>query len=95
MNRRSFTLGAIVGALVLGVTFASETARAQHVALPPSLVALDSPEGQRLLAESDAKQDFFALAEAYETQKNPGYCGVASAVMTLNALQVPAPSAPE
>jgi len=69
-------------------------ARAQHVALPPTLVALDSDEGQRLLAEASARRDFVPLAEAFVTQDNPGYCGVASAVTVLNALQVPAPEAP-
>jgi hypothetical protein len=71
----------------------ANTARAQHVALPPTLVALDSDEGQRLLVEASARRDFFPLAEAFVTQDNPGYCGVASAVTVLNALQVPAPEA--
>jgi hypothetical protein len=70
-------------------------ARAQHAALPEMLVALESDEGQKLLAESSARRDFFPLVEHYVTQKNPGYCGVASVVMVLNALQVPAPVAPE
>jgi hypothetical protein len=72
----------------------SSTAEAQHAALPATLVALDSAEGQRLLLESDAHADFFALSEQLVTQDDPGYCGIASAVTVLNALQVPAPVAP-
>jgi hypothetical protein len=87
-------LTATLGALVL-LTCGARAANAQHAALPESLVALDSDEGQKLLAESTARRDFFALAEQYVTQKNPGYCGIASAVMALNALQVSAPTAPE
>jgi glutathione-S-conjugate glycine hydrolase len=65
-------------------------ARAQHAALPDSLISLDSAEGERLLAESSARRDFVPLVEQYVTQENPGYCGIASAVMVLNALQIPA-----
>jgi hypothetical protein len=66
-------------------------AGAQHAALPDSLVSLDSEAGERLLAESTARRDFFSLIEQYVTQEDPGYCGIASAVMVLNALQIPAP----
>jgi hypothetical protein len=70
-------------------------ARAQHAALPASLIALDTDEGQALLVAATARRDFFPLSASYVTQDDPGYCGVASAVMVLNALQVPAPTAPE
>jgi hypothetical protein len=58
-------------------------------------VALDSPEGQRLLAESDAKEDFIPLVEQYVTQAQGNFCGIASGVMVLNSLQVRAPEAKE
>ena len=87
---------AVASAFALAASFgAVGEARAQHAGLPTSLVALDSPEGQRLLVEADARSDFFGLAQSYTTQMNPGYCGVASIVMVLNALQVPAPTATE
>lgn len=87
---------ALASAFALAASFgAVGEARAQHAGLPATLVALDSPEGQRLLVEADARSDFFGLAQSYTTQMNPGYCGVASIVMVLNALQVPAPIATE
>lgn len=75
--------------LLPGVLFALP-ARAQHASLPDSLISLDSAEGERLLSESSARSDFAPLVEQYVTQENPGYCGIASAVMVLNALQIPA-----
>lgn len=69
-------------------------AQAQQSAVPPALIALDSAQGQQLLVESTARDDYFHLAEHFETQQAQSYCGVASSVMVLNALQVPAPSVP-
>lgn len=70
-------------------------AAAQHAPLPATLVALDSTEGQRLLDEADAKADLVPLLEQYLTQSAGNFCGVASGVMVLNAMQVPAPNAKE
>lgn len=97
MNARAARRGSIARAGCIAIASLAFTPRAsaQHAALPPSLVALESPDGQRMLAESEAKSDFFGLAESYVTQKNGGYCAIASAVMVLNALQVPAPIATE
>jgi hypothetical protein len=67
---------------------------AQHALLPDSLVALDSPEGAKLFDGANAKVDYFALSDAYVTQQTQAFCGVASAVMVLNAMQVLAPTAP-
>jgi len=67
-------------------------ASAQHVPLPDTVVALDSPEGMRLFDESRAKVDYFALSEHFVTQDTQGFCGVASAVIVLNGLQVAAPT---
>jgi hypothetical protein len=92
MGRRWISWGWVVCVLAAWTAWGA-VAHAQHMNLPPSLVALESPEGQRMLIESDAHQDFFALASHHETQRNGGYCAAASAVMVLNALQVPAPKA--
>ncbi|MEO7097466.1 MAG: phytochelatin synthase family protein [Polyangiales bacterium] len=67
-------------------------ASAQQLPLPGTLVALDSPEGMRLLDESQAKVDYVLLSEHFVTQDLQGFCGVASAVMVLNALKVQAPT---
>jgi hypothetical protein len=55
------------------------------------MVALDSPEGQRLFEEAEARADYWSLSEQYVTQRSGNFCGVASGVMVLAALQVPAP----
>jgi hypothetical protein len=59
--------------------------------LPASLIALDSDEGQRLLWESTAKEDFIPLSIYFTTQKNLAYCSVATGTMILNSLSIPRP----
>lgn len=59
------------------------------------LISLTSPEGQALLQESEAQADYVALVSHFVTQQNPAFCGVATMAMVLNALQVPAPIAPQ
>ncbi|HEY8207994.1 MAG TPA: phytochelatin synthase family protein [Myxococcaceae bacterium] len=70
-------------------------AAAQLQPLPPTLVSLDSEEGQKLLLESKANRDYFALSSRFLTQRSTSYCGVASAVMVLNAMPVAAPEVKE
>ena len=53
--------------------------------LPEKLVALDSPEGQRLLASS-LRADLEPLLAHFVPQEYGSYCGVASSVAVLNAL---------
>jgi hypothetical protein len=55
------------------------------------LVALDTPEGEKLLAESNARVDFFRLMDSFVTQERSSDCGIASAVAVLNALPIAAP----
>ena len=69
-------------------------AQAGHAALPDTLIALDAPEGQKLLLESTARADYFRLAEHYVTQETGSLCGAASIVMALNAIDVRAPEMP-
>lgn len=61
----------------------------------PNLIPLNSTEGEQLLLTSIAQRDYLPLSAYFLTQKNPAYCGVASMVMVLNALSIPAPVAPE
>jgi hypothetical protein len=79
--------------LALLSALGASPAMAAHAALPKELIALDSPEGQRLLVEATAREDFFRLTSTYITQEKPSYCGVASGVMVLNALPINAPDA--
>lgn len=48
-----------------------------------------SAEGQKRLARSTFKNDFFQMAHAYQPQLTPVYAGPASAVTVLNALRLP------
>ena len=68
---------------------------AQLQALPPQLVALDSDEGRKLLTESSANRDFFALVGTFQQQENEPYCAVASSATILNAMPLRAPEVPE
>jgi hypothetical protein len=61
------------------------------VRLDPSLIALDTPQGARLLEQSDARHGYPVLSMHFTTQDNLAYCGVASACMVLNAAGVERP----
>ena len=58
-----------------------------------STIPLAEPQGQSLLLQSADRADYGPLAEQFLTQANLAYCGVASMVMVLNSLAVPAPAA--
>lgn len=60
----------------------------EAVALPEALIALDSAEGQRLLFESSTvRSDYAPLRGHFVPQSRRAYCGVATSVITLNALR--------
>jgi hypothetical protein len=54
--------------------------------LPQNLISLAAAEGQRMAA-SAASADHRLLTTAFEAQRRPAFCGVASAVIVLNALR--------
>ena len=70
-------------------------ARGETLKLPDNLAGFSSGAGETYFAESDAREAYFPLASNFLTQKTQSYCGVASIVMVLNALDVPAPAVPE
>jgi hypothetical protein len=80
-------------ALVLALGAAS--AAAQTLPLPQNLINLNSNAGAALLHDSEALQSYWPLSIQFVTQKNQAFCGVASIVMVLNALGIPAPTTPE
>ncbi len=82
-------------AFILGLCLSGGGLLAQTLPLPPSLINFNSTEGEKLLLNSQSRQDYFPLSIQFVTQKNQAYCGVASSVMILNALGIPAPEAPE
>jgi hypothetical protein len=57
-------------------------------------IPLRESAGQELLRSSDARADYGPLSQDFETQANLSYCGVASLVVVLNSLAVPAPAVP-
>ncbi len=59
-----------------------------------TLIPLREPAGQDLLIRSDARADYGFLSQDFETQANLSYCGVATLVVALNSLGVPAPEVP-
>ncbi|WFL78214.1 phytochelatin synthase family protein [Altererythrobacter arenosus] len=54
--------------------------------LPAALISFDSAAGRQLLSEADALADYDDMAEHFEAQKLTSFCGVASSVIVLNAL---------
>jgi len=59
---------------------------ASEIVLP-----LGSKEGQKLFASATYKDDYWPLSRYYITQANLNFCGVASATMIMNSLQLEAP----
>lgn len=101
MNARTHRIGVLnliripLRAFILGLCLGSGGIRAQTLPVPQNLINLNSPEGEKLLMESKAIKDYFPLSIQFVTQKNQAYCGVASSIMVLNSLSIPAPEAPE
>ena len=60
-----------------------------------TVTSWNSEEGKKRLFESENAKDFFQLANFYQPQISPVYCGVASAVIVMNALSQPNNKAPE
>ena len=92
---RSFLLLGISVALGMEVVFQATELFAQTLPLADNLTSLVSPEGQALLQQSEAQADYTPLMSQFITQINGAFCGIASTVMVLNALNVPPPDAPE
>jgi len=81
-------------AIAIALTFTSVLSSAQTLPLPQSLVGASTDEGERLFVDADAREAYFPLANNFLTQQNQAFCGVASMVMVLNAMELPAPAVP-
>jgi hypothetical protein len=79
--------------LLVGVIISAGSNRlmAQTLPLKENLINFNSEQGEKLLIESKSRADFFPLSSQFITQDNQAYCGVASIVMVLNSLGIPAP----
>ncbi|MEA5508793.1 phytochelatin synthase family protein [Crocosphaera sp. UHCC 0190] len=80
---------------LMGLCLIPRQVIAQTLPLNSNLINFNSTPGETFLIESNARQDYIPLSLQFETQENLAYCGVASIVMVLNALSIPAPKAPE
>ena len=81
--------------LALAACLVANGATAETLALPERLIGLASPQGEALLKETPALDAYGPISINFVTQKTQAYCGVASMVMALNALGVPAPTSTE
>ena len=87
IRKLSLLLTLVVFDLLWGIAPSS----AELLPVPQNLVALDSIPGEQLLFNAEARRAYFPLSAQFVTQENQGFCGIASLVMVLNALHVPAP----
>ncbi|MBD2566576.1 phytochelatin synthase family protein [Anabaena lutea] len=92
---KHLTIHTYLAALIIGLCISGENIVAQTLVVPEKLIGFDTPEGEKLLIESKSRADFFPLSMQFVTQDNLAYCGVASIVMVLNSLKIPAPETPE
>jgi hypothetical protein len=90
MAARRLTLR--IAVLACGILF--RPACAETLPLPANLIDFISEAGSRLLMRSKAREAYWPLSIQFVTQKDQAYCGVATLVMVLNALHVPAPATP-
>ena len=85
----------MIACLTLLLGLCGPGADADTLALPDNLTQFSTHDGEVYFGESDAREAYFPLASNFLTQKTQAYCGVASIVMVLNALGLPAPAVPE
>lgn len=79
----------------IALTLAVGAAHAEAPLTPAPPISLLSDEGEQLLMQSTARRAYGPLSAQFVTQKNLSYCGVATLVMVLNAMEMPAPPVPE
>jgi len=84
LHRKIFCLSL----LVLGFIRMDKNVIAQTLPLSSNLINFNSSEGKSLFLKSEVKESYFPLSIHFITQDSPSYCGVASAVMVLNALSI-------
>jgi hypothetical protein len=58
------------------------------------IVYFDQPESAQLFQNANSKTPFWILSRYFVSEKIDTFCGVASTVMVLNALDIPSPISP-
>ncbi|WP_013323642.1 phytochelatin synthase family protein [Gloeothece verrucosa] len=94
LHRRSKLIFCTLPGIIVALGLTVEKLLGQTLPLAPNLINFNSTEGEKLLLQSKARQDYFPLSIHFLTQENPAWCGVASIVMVLNALGISAPEDP-
>jgi hypothetical protein len=79
-----FVLALLLALVQLSGTFAKDASSAYAA---QELVPFSSDEGLVRLVRSTAKVDFPVLANQFEAQSNPAFCGPTSAAIVLNAVR--------
>lgn len=72
--------------LVVIINFVFATPEVALETLPPNLISLESQMGQKMLAESKYRKDYFNLQPNFVSQSRRAFCGVASSVIAVNTL---------
>ena len=80
---------------MIGISLSAGSVISQTLPISSNLISFDTPESEKLLISSKSRADFFPLTMQFVSQDNLAYCGVASIVMVLNSLKIPAPETPE
>ena len=93
---RARTLGVVSSLVVVlaggGIWNAAfRTPSTDLLPVPAQLITADSPAGQAMLGDEQYIADYASLTRNFEPQTRAGFCGVASSVVVLNALQSPQP----
>src|SRR5215469_16424062 len=78
-----FALALLLATVQFSATSAEDAPAAK---MPQELIPFSSDEGLARLARATAKVDFPALANQFEAQSNPAFCGPTSAAIVLNAV---------
>src|SRR5215510_16150821 len=79
-----FALALLLATVQFSATSAEDAPAAK---MPQELIPFSSDEGLARLARATAKVDFPALANQFEAQSNPAFCGPTSAAIVLNAIR--------
>jgi hypothetical protein len=85
----------IIKTLIATTAIISSSVFAYGYSIPANLVALDSDYGQEIFSQSNYKEAYWGLSEQFVTQSTGTDCGIASAVMVVNALNIRPPQDPE
>jgi len=79
--------------LALALAFAWLPASAVRAA--DELVYFLTPESERLFETASETSDFYPLIARFVSEERQTFCGIASSVMVLNALELPSPVSPQ